>query len=81
LYNYGPTGFNNNYPNWNQGNSYQYYTGGTGSGLSNTGYVWYRGLRNVPFQGRAGENPEGIPVEMNPPMPMGKSALNQAPIK
>lgn len=36
LYLYGPGGFNNRYPNWNQGNSFQYYTGGSPSGLSNT---------------------------------------------
>ena len=66
---YSIAGFNNQYPNWNQGNSYQYYTGGSGTGLTNTGYTWYRSLRNSPFQGRPGDGPIGPnqPGGMNPP--------------
>jgi len=93
LYGYGPTGFNNLYPNWMQGNSNQYYTGGTGSGLSNPGYYWYRSLRNMPAQGppgnNLGNNPAGLnppigrnpPVGRNPPGPMGKSAPVSSPGK
>ncbi|CAF3957940.1 unnamed protein product [Adineta steineri] len=53
---YGPTGFNNQYANWNQGNSNQYYTGGTGNGLVNTGYYWNRKSGNIPFQGPPMDN-------------------------
>ena len=60
---YAPLGFNNRYPNWNQGNSNQYYTGGTGTGLSNPGYDWYRSFRP--------EQAGGSPVA-NPHAPMGR---------
>lgn len=81
LYAYGPPGFNNQYPNWNQGNGYQYYTGGTGAGLTNTGYVWYRSLGGGAFRGRAGDNFVGnsigpnLPVGQNPPL--GMNPLNK----
>jgi hypothetical protein len=68
---YGPGGFNNQYANWNQGNSAQYYTGGTGSGLSNTGFYWYRKSRNPPFQGRSVDNINSNPIGPNPPVPFG----------
>jgi hypothetical protein len=81
LSNYAAAGFNNQYPNWNQGNNYQYYTGGTGSGLSNTGYAWYRGLRNVPFRGQAGGIPPANPAGLNPPMPIRNPGPGNAPGK
>lgn len=73
LLGYALPGFNNQYPNWNQGNSIQYYTGGTGTGLTNTGYTWYRsGLNNPALRGVAptgtGPIPGNIP-ELNPPLP------------
>ncbi len=79
LDNYGPVGFNNQFPNWNQGNMAQYFTGGTGSGLTNTGYYWYKSLRNVPFQGRSGDNSDGTLVGQNQPIgpnqPVGPNPL------
>jgi len=79
LWGYQIPGFNNNYPNWSQGNSAQYYTGGTGSGLANSGYYWYRSLRNPPpFQGQAGNNFGANPVGPNPHIgpnqPMGPNS-------
>ena len=88
---YGMAGFNNQYPNWNQGNMNQYYTGGTGSGLTNTGYTWYRSRQNIPLQGPPGNDFQGnppmgmnpsigpnAPVGFNPPRPMRKSAVISA---
>lgn len=67
FYGYAPGGFNNRFPNWNQGNSAQYYTGGTGSGLSNTLNYWYRSFRPA----REEQNPMSMPMQMpmmGPPM-------------
>ena len=85
---YGMAGFNNQYPNWNQGNSNQYFTGGTGTGLVNTGYTWYRSLRNSPFQGQQGDNsirphlPPGsnAPIGMNPPFQPNLPPRSNVPI-
>ena len=66
LYGYGPGGFNNRFPNWNQGNYAQYYTGGTGSGLSNTLNYWYRSLRPSASSGPIMNNQMG-PMMMAPP--------------
>jgi len=81
LYGYGPMGFNNQYPNWNQGNSIQYYTGGTGSGLTNTGYYWYRSaLRNIPPQGRSGDSLNNNPVGSNSPIGPNPRAGQNLPV-
>ncbi len=75
---YAIAGSNTLYPNWNQGNNYQYYTGGTGSGLVNTGYPWYRSLHNIPFQGQGGEDPSGQNPSggMNSPMGLMNPAMD-----
>ena len=73
LYGYAMAGFNNQYPNWNQGNSIQYYTGGTGTGLTNTGYTWYRSAFNNPSQ--RGVAPGGVG-----PMPGSNPEFNQPPL-
>ena len=76
LYGYGPSGFNNRQPNWNQGNSLQYYTGGSGNGLSNSYSSWLRSLQMSPFQGRPNELPgdrfDGYAMGPNPLMPIGQ---------
>ena len=79
--NYAPSGFSNQNPNWNQGNYYQYYTGGTGTGLTNPGYGWYRSLRNSPFQGQGGNRPQGILPALIPPRPIGRPGPVNAPGK
>ena len=73
---YGMAGSNTLYPNWNQGNSLQYYTGGTGTGLVNTGYPWYRSLQNIPYQGAMGptENPSGHDPSTGMNLPPGFNA-------
>jgi hypothetical protein len=71
---YGIAGSNTLYPNWNQGNSFQYYTGGTGTGLVNTGYPWYRSLQNIPYQGAVGENPSGHDPSTGMNLPPGFNA-------
>ena len=72
LYLYGPGGFNTRYPNWNQGNSFNYYTGGNGHGLSNTYNLMYRSFRpgaiQAPIDGPAEQN---LFVPMNNPQAVG----------
>ncbi|CAF2552510.1 unnamed protein product [Rotaria sp. Silwood2] len=80
-YGYAPTGFNNRYPNWQQGNIDQYYTGGTGSGLILPNYQWYRSFRNVPFQGRSGDSVNRNSVGLNSPVPSGKSVAGSPRVK
>ncbi|CAF1647959.1 unnamed protein product [Rotaria magnacalcarata] len=80
-YGYAPVGFNNQYPNWQQGNIAQYYTGGTGSGLSNPGFQWYRKFRNVPFQGQLNENFNRKPMGPNPQLPMGNQVMPNVRVK
>ena len=69
---YGPVGFNNQFPNWDQGNSAQYYTGGTDNGLVNNGYYWYGALQRSSSQGRPRGTTRGKTVESNPPAPIDK---------
>ncbi|CAF3648052.1 unnamed protein product [Rotaria sordida] len=80
-YGYGATGFNNRYPNWQQGNVAQYFTGGTGSGLVLPNYQWYRSNRNVPFQGRSGDGRDRNSIGLNPPVPSDKSAAISPRVK
>ncbi|CAF3360825.1 unnamed protein product [Rotaria sp. Silwood1] len=75
-YGYAPTGFNNRYPNWEQGNINQYFTGGTGSGLIPPNYQWYRSFRNVPFQGRSGGSLERNSNGPNLPVSSDKSTAD-----
>ena len=70
---YGIAGSNTLYPNWNQGNSLQYFTGGTGTGLVSTGYPWYRSLQ-IPYQGPVGENPTGQDPSTGMNLPPGFNA-------
>jgi hypothetical protein len=79
---YGIAGSNTLYANWNQGNNYQYYTGGTGTGLVNTGYPWYRSRQNIPYQGQVGENPAGQnpPIGMNPPVGLNPAFNPNSPV-
>jgi hypothetical protein len=79
LYDYGAAGFNNQYANWNQGNMGQYYTGGTGNGLSNTGFYWYRKSPNVPFQGRPVNTNGRNPMGSSPPVPFGNLPPGRSP--
>ena len=81
LNSYAPTGFNVRYPNWQQGNIDQYYTGGTGSGLSDTGYYWYRSPRRVPPQSRSGKIPDGNIGRQNAAIRSGKSASPNSRVK
>lgn len=74
LYGYGLPGFNNQYPNWMQGNSHQYYTGGTGNGLTNSGYYWYGKSANGPFDDRTVTYVEALP-------PVSPNFLAPAPIR
>ncbi|UJR36297.1 hypothetical protein I4U23_029026 [Adineta vaga] len=81
LYGYGIAGFNNQYPNWMQGNSQQYYTGGTGSGLTNTGYYWNRRSQNIPFGDQNVNNMEGLPFDPNLPISPANLPPNRLPVK
>ncbi|CAF1683339.1 unnamed protein product [Adineta ricciae] len=77
LWGFSIPGFNNQYPNWNQGNSHQYFTGGTGTGLTNNGYYWFRRSQPIPFGDQPVPNVEGIPLNQNQPI----STANRPPGK
>lgn len=77
-YGYAPGGFNNRFPNWQQGNIAQYYTGGTGSGLTNTGDYWNRANRLRPFQRGPGNMLTGKSNGLSPSAPSEKSAADNA---
>lgn len=76
-YGYAPMGFNVRYPNWQQGNSFEYYTGGTGSGLIVPNYQWYRKFRNGQAQPRSGDSVDQKSDGSNPPASNGNLLTNK----